>query len=480
MILQICLIKVKFAKNCDGRKVKKMETKNKSAGKPMFRRLQLETLKFTIICSILVIFCGCNLAQTAQKQISTDDYYKFGLAMIAEQKCPEAINYFDRGIEINPNEAKFYFAYIECLPKEKRLEYLNKAISLKPDYAEAYFERAQLKNYKILGGKMTADESRNMLDDYNKAIEFAPENSEYYRERGYFYFHQLNEREKAFQDYDKMIALSPNKIDYLLVRAGHYQYVGKLEKAVADCTAVLQLNPNDLNALDRRAAIYLQNGEYEKAIADLSAEIAIKPFASSYQNRAQAYRKLGKIKMAQADELKVKLLMKQDSEEFKNEFTSDNDIEYWESSSLTEADAEILSMTENDLSQLVKASGLAGFDNYRNALEIVSKIIEKYPNLKLPIQMRSYYYYKTGELKLAIKDLTRLIESGGDTPEVYHNRGLVYLQNKEYKSAVQDLSKAIENSPMPILSFQLRAKAYRKLGKTAEAADDEKMAEKLN
>ncbi len=442
--------------------------------------LKVKTLKLTIICSILLVFCGCNEAQTTQRKFSADDYYKFGLAMITENKCDEAIKYFDRGIEMNPRDARFYLAYIECLPKEKRLEYLNKAVNLKPDYAEAYFERAQLNNYKILGGKMTADESRNMLDDYNKAVKFSPENPEFYRERGYFYFHQLKESEKAFQDFDKMIALNPNNIDYLLVRSGHYQVIGKFEKAIADCTAILKLNPNDLNALHRRAAIYLQSGEYEKAIADLSAEIAIKPFATSYQNRAKAYRKLGKIKMAQADELKAKLLTKKENEEFEKEFSADDEDGFWERSDSTEADAEILAIDEADLRQLVKASGLAGFGDYRDGLEIVSKIIEKYPFFRLPIRMRSYYYYKSGEFKLAIKDLSQLIESGSDSPFVYHNRGLLYLQNKEYKFAVQDLSKAIENSPMPFLSFQLRAKAYRKLGKTAEAADDEMMAKKLN
>jgi Tfp pilus assembly protein PilF len=55
---------------------------------------------------------------------------------------------------------------------------LNKAIAIKPDYADAYSNRAIAKSF--LGDK-------NILPDHNKAVELQPNQAKYYYNRGAYY-----------------------------------------------------------------------------------------------------------------------------------------------------------------------------------------------------------------------------------------------------------------------------------------------------
>ena len=77
----------------------------------------------------------------------------------------------------------------------------NKAIKLKPDYAEAYNNRGIA--YDGMG------KSKEAIADYSKAIELKPNDAEAYYNRGVAY-DDLGESKKAIADYSKAIELKPD------------------------------------------------------------------------------------------------------------------------------------------------------------------------------------------------------------------------------------------------------------------------------
>lgn len=86
-------------------------------------------------------------------------YYGRGYAKFQQGKYKAAKNDFDEAIKIFPNDAQVYFwrAYTKYRLKYRASSEIadyNRAILLKPDYAEAYFNRGQakIKNNQEKGG----------------------------------------------------------------------------------------------------------------------------------------------------------------------------------------------------------------------------------------------------------------------------------------------------------------------------------------
>ena len=91
---------------------------------------------------------------------------------------------------------------------------------------------------------------------------------------------------------------------------------------------------------------------------------------------------------------------------------------------------------------------------------------------------RALAYAATDTVPAAMEDYNRALNLDPHFGPASLNRGILHFTSKNYDQAIADLSKAIQLDPSKPLSYTERAKAYRKLGKTALAdADDAKVAE---
>jgi tetratricopeptide (TPR) repeat protein len=82
------------------------------------------------------------------------------------------------------NDASALCSSGKCTDPKKAIEYLNEAIKLKPDLAEAYNNRGNV--YVDLGQHQQA------ITDYNEAIRLKPDYDRAYSNRGSAYFIQGN------------------------------------------------------------------------------------------------------------------------------------------------------------------------------------------------------------------------------------------------------------------------------------------------
>jgi tetratricopeptide (TPR) repeat protein len=75
-----------------------------------------------------------------------------------------------------------------------------------------------------------------------------------------------------------------------------------LDKALDDCNAALRMSPNAAPFLDSRALVRLRRGDYRKSIADYDAALGLRPkFAWSLYCRGVAHIRLGNSSEGQAD-----------------------------------------------------------------------------------------------------------------------------------------------------------------------------------
>ena len=245
---------------------------------------------------------------SAQESVSAEDYFKRGLE---NKNCTEAVADFNKAIELNPKEARYYTERGRCLTdvkNESALADFSKAVALKPDYSEAYLGRAIIYFKKFLSGEDAEKSQAKALLDFNQSLKYDPKCSACYFNRAKFYFWARETETKVFSDFDKAIELDPRNREYLITTAGMRCLIDDV-KCVADCNKMLEINPKDTDALLLRGQSYFALREFQKAVDDFTLAIETAPFpAFIYPKRAKAYRALGKIKEAEADEEKFKML----------------------------------------------------------------------------------------------------------------------------------------------------------------------------
>jgi tetratricopeptide (TPR) repeat protein len=176
---------------------------------------------------------------------------------------------------------------------EEAIEYYTKAIQMDPNYSEYYNERG---NLLLKLGRL--DEATR---DYLQAIELSPPYFEVWTNLGNC--HRLSGRfEEAITAYSRALDLSPAQAGTLLCRAQSREALGQLEAAVDDYGAALQCDPRLWQACAGRAVLLYELGRLPESVADLDCAISIAPEeAELYSNRAVALADLMRSAAARRD-----------------------------------------------------------------------------------------------------------------------------------------------------------------------------------
>ena len=255
-----------------------------------------------------------------------------GDKLYEEKKFAESIPFLNRAVTLKPDYTNAYYSrgwtYIKLSDYKWALEDHNRAIELDPKAARFYTGRGW--TYTQLGDYERALEDHNRaikldpknagcytgrgntytqiwdyeraLEDHNRAIELDPKNAYSYRGRGYTYT-ELKDYQRALEDYNRAIELDPKNGEYYSGRGFIYSCLKEYERALEDCDHAIELNPASNYVYGQRGAIYVDIKEYQRAIQDFnhSATLVSTISPALYYNRGVAYLHLGDIKQAKAD-----------------------------------------------------------------------------------------------------------------------------------------------------------------------------------
>lgn len=177
---------------------------------------------------IALINRGIAYESSGQPERAVEDY---GRALELTDPAPSDT----QRAEIHNNRGVAYLAIDR--KQQAAMEDFDKAIELRPDYAEAYANRGKI--------KIDREDYEEAIVDFDKAIELNPELAEAYGNRGLAY-QNLSDDENATRDYTKAIELGHSPQAYW--NRGMLRYaLGCFNLANEDFSAILKLaQPTDL------------------------------------------------------------------------------------------------------------------------------------------------------------------------------------------------------------------------------------------
>ncbi|WP_223280102.1 tetratricopeptide repeat protein [Nostoc sp. PA-18-2419] len=250
------------------------------------------------------------------RAIELDPEYAWAIACRGKtyrlmERYPEALEDFDRAIELDPKYAWAIKSRGETYRLMKRypqaLEDFDRAIELDPKYTWAIKSRGE--TYCLM------ERYPEALEDFDRAIELNPK-SDYWAIalRGETY--RLMERyPQALEDFDRAIELNPKLHWAIALRGETYRLMERYPQALEDFDRAIELNPKYGSAIAHRGYTYLMLKLYNEALADFNRAIDLDSDSNWYlYNRALAYQALNQPDKAWADLALAIKLAKQDYE----------------------------------------------------------------------------------------------------------------------------------------------------------------------
>ncbi|MGB8689603.1 MAG: tetratricopeptide repeat-containing serine protease family protein [Microcoleus sp.] len=226
-----------------------------------------------------------------------DDFYIQGVNRFYQGDFQGAIAAYDRAIQLNPNYAAAYFNRAETLlnseDSKRALEDLNQGLRISPNNVEALLIRGS--------ARQQLGDDQGATDDWNQVVRINPRYATDYSTRGRARF-SLNDYRGAIEDFNQALKIVPNTPFTYILRSMAYKNLQDYQSAIADCNQALQINPNFVLAYYTRAGVYFDSRDYQSAIADYDRVLRINPnVAKAYSNRGFVRYKLGDKQGASAD-----------------------------------------------------------------------------------------------------------------------------------------------------------------------------------
>ena len=234
-------------------------------------------------------------------------YYRRGILYSRTDQFDKAIKDFEKTLEFCPYHddamAELGYAKIQ-IGKKDVMKYFNKAIELNPCvdnycfriYARADILKRQENLEKLSAGEFVADDNEDKIynakqaradiRDLNKAIIFAPDDTNLYKMRAkrYQYLEKYN---KAIKDYTFLIESNPEDYINYTMRAFCNERAGFYEDAINDCLKSVELNQGYADEILLRASgmANYKLCNYERALVDFSKLLELKKDAQIYYLR---------------------------------------------------------------------------------------------------------------------------------------------------------------------------------------------------
>ena len=372
-------------------------------------------------------------------------FMELGQVLLDLEQYNEAISTFSNALRIpkesrNP-EAIFklglatteYAINQQYVPAQTRqeglmqgIQYFDKAIRVKPDYAEALYERGN--SHLLLGD---ADKA---LDDLSKAVQLEPSNTDALAQLGFVSLQRgLSESGQRNGQSAKILFDLNRGIEQLT----------RWLSAVPEDQEVDEDDPEAIrreNVLLNRSAAYIGLGEeqaasdgaayYQKAMEDANAAIEIDPDKSdAYYQKGVALRMLGDLEGA------------------------------------IEALTEAAELSTTGGTEALLRRGIIYFR--QGDLELAKADFEKAIQFTMRGQnARAYFWlglcYQTqGEVHQAVTEYTRALRVQPRYLNAYVNRGLAYMSQGRYERAIRDFSEVLRIDRNHSQARELREQAIR-------------------
>jgi tetratricopeptide (TPR) repeat protein len=215
-------------------------------------------------------------------------YYNYGLILKKMQDFDGALLNYEKAIALKPDYAEAYAnigsIYLERAAYAQSLEQYEKAIQHNPALVPAHYNRGVV--LQKLGRPDDA------LAAYNRALMLQPQFYLAYLNAGSIYLEKA-EFGKALDQFNKAIHFNPGLVEAYCNRGVVFQKMRQYDDALGDYRTALALQPNYAPAHAHIGNVHLETGAYEEALGHYGAAIKHNPmYVEAYYNRGVALQEL--------------------------------------------------------------------------------------------------------------------------------------------------------------------------------------------
>jgi tetratricopeptide (TPR) repeat protein len=220
-----------------------------------------------------------------------------GFELLFSENVDKALYYFDMAISLNPEYVDAYnnrsVAYYNKKDYAKAEADSTKALQLDPTYVKAYLNRGN--------GRKERGAYDKALADYTRALALNPRYAEAYHNRG-MTRHCMKDYDGAIADFNQALALIPRDADTWLSRANALKDKGEIESALSDLRQASAILPTSAKPLNNLGVVCRDKRDFDGAISYFSQALDLDPNnADILTNRGLARRDKGDYKGAIAD-----------------------------------------------------------------------------------------------------------------------------------------------------------------------------------
>ncbi|MGB9635818.1 MAG: tetratricopeptide repeat protein [Thermoplasmata archaeon] len=380
-----------------------------------------------------------------------------GIAYKRLGKIEQAIQFFEKAVEINPfgHEAFFEMGTIrierkeiseaihnlemavKILPSEQYLKYLGIAYYRNEEFEKALglFERLQ----KDLECVVYAAECALKLGMEEKAMQYlsvldsSVTNFDAWMLRGRCE-EKLGKLDEALKSYSKAIEISADRLEAWQAKGNLLYALGRKKEAMECFEHILNAQRNPEN-LTKVAEVAIALGEYEKALAAIEEIVGAGTPLDLHQLRIKGEALLG-----------IK------------DFTS-----------AAKCFEEILGKGGDKEDQHNLAKAYVGMGEYEKAILSLEKYLQAEERDVEGWRLLSECYYACGENEKCVGALVKCTELNPNLFEAWYNMGTVLLKLKKFEDAEKAFLRALEISPNDPKCWNNLGIVYLSVGKFEEA-----------
>ena len=402
-------------------------------------------------------------------------WMNYGNQLWRYEQYDEAVEAFERVIEIDPNFDKAYYAmglsYRDREDYPQAVTAFIKATETNPN--PYYYWRYLGFSYREL------QQFDDALAAYELAIAKSPEDFVLYIEHGDVLRENQQDR-PALQSYNKALQINPNHPWGYNNRGTAYDNLTQYDKAIADYNSALELNPQDASAYTNLGVTYNKLEQYDNAIASLDRAITLdSQLVDAYNSRGLAYKYLKQYDRAFADYDKATSLDAEYAFAYNNRGNAYKDLKQYDKA-IAQYDKAIFADPEFALAYNNRGTVYDDLAQYDNALADYEQSIVLDPRLVLPYGNRGVTYYNLGQYDEALADFEKAIAIDVQYVEAYNNRALVYQELQQYDRAIEDFGRAIAIDPQIAEPYNNRGALYQETEQYEPALADFTSAIALN
>jgi len=243
----------------------------------IMKQLNFSTSFFKGMFILTLIFCFCDSSQEGKIPLTTSSaealkFYRKGIDLFDNLRNQEALEYFKRAIEKDPEFAVAHLAYgMSSNDLSIFFEELNKALAL----TEKISEGERLTIYGVQAG--ASGLLLKQREYYQKLVENYPQDERAHYLLGNYLFYQ-QDFNLAIGEYRRATEINPNYPPaYNMLGYAHRQ-LENFDEAEEAFKRYLEIIPDNPNPYDSYAELLMKKGEFEKSIQNYQKALKIDPF----------------------------------------------------------------------------------------------------------------------------------------------------------------------------------------------------------